>query len=138
MLASTQSGKKNWDAEGANKLHEVLPDLGEDLHKRGEGPGRKRETVICRLRVGHTVWHILIECPDFQDTRRKSFSVTVLYRLFREVNLSRKVGDLRDSVYIEISEAYFKALLHMLCWILMDFYLCFNLLERLMEAHKRE
>ncbi|GFO48515.1 ribonuclease hi, partial [Plakobranchus ocellatus] len=46
--------QKNWDAEGANKLNEVLPNLGEDLHRGGEGAGRKRETVMCRLRVGHT------------------------------------------------------------------------------------
>ncbi|GFO28114.1 ribonuclease hi [Plakobranchus ocellatus] len=112
--------KKNWDAEGANKLHEVPPNLGEDLHRRGEGAGRKRETEMCRLRVGHT-WltqsyllkneeppfcyacdslytfrHILIERPDFQDTSRKYFSVTDLYRLFREVNPSRIVGYLQD------------------------------------------
>ncbi|GFN98582.1 Pol-like protein [Plakobranchus ocellatus] len=31
-----------------------LPNLGEDLHRRGEGAGRKRETVMCRLRMGHT------------------------------------------------------------------------------------
>ncbi|GFO31675.1 RNA-directed DNA polymerase from transposon x-element [Plakobranchus ocellatus] len=37
------------DAEGANKLHEVLPNWGEDLSKRGEGAGRKRETLMCRL-----------------------------------------------------------------------------------------
>ncbi|GFN81296.1 ribonuclease hi [Plakobranchus ocellatus] len=99
---------ENWDAEGANKLHGVLPNLGEDLSKRGEGAGRKWETVMCRLRVGHTwltqsyllkneypnslfcyaceslytVWHILIECPDFQITRRQYFIVTDLYRLF--------------------------------------------------------
>ncbi|GFN90597.1 ribonuclease hi [Plakobranchus ocellatus] len=107
-------------AEGTNKLHEVLPNLGEDLHRRGEGAGRKRETAMCRLRVGHpwltqsyllkneqppfcyacdslyTVRHILIECPDFQDTRRKCFSITDLYRLFREVNPSRIVGYLKD------------------------------------------
>ncbi|GFO24180.1 Gag-Pol polyprotein [Plakobranchus ocellatus] len=101
--------QRNWDAEGANKLHEVLLNLGEDLHRRAEGAGRKRETAMCRLRVGHTwltqnyllkneerplcyacdslytVRHILIECPDFQDTRRKYFSVTDLYRLFREI-----------------------------------------------------
>ncbi|GFO10087.1 RNA-directed DNA polymerase from mobile element jockey [Plakobranchus ocellatus] len=110
----------NWDAEGANKLHEVLPNLGEDLHRRGEGAGRKRETAMCRLRVGHTwltqsyllkneeqpfcyacdslytVRHILIECLDFQDTRRKYFSVTYLYRLFREVNPSPIVDYLKD------------------------------------------
>ncbi|GFN96809.1 ribonuclease hi [Plakobranchus ocellatus] len=112
--------QRDWDAEGANKLHEVLPNLGEDLHRRGEGAGRKLETAMCRLRVGHTwltqsyllkneqqpfcyacdslytVRHILIECPDFQDTRRKYFSVTDMYRLFREVNPSRIVGYLKD------------------------------------------
>ncbi|GFN90958.1 ribonuclease hi [Plakobranchus ocellatus] len=112
--------QKDWDAERANKLHEGHPNLEEDLHRRGEGAGRKRETAMCRLRVGHTwltqsyllkneqppfcyacdslytVRHILIECLDFQDTRRKYFSVTDLYRLFREVNPSRIVGYLRD------------------------------------------
>ncbi|GFO13715.1 ubiquitin-protein ligase e3b-like [Plakobranchus ocellatus] len=72
--------------------------------------------VMCRLRVGHTwltesyilkneeepfryacdslhtVRHILIECPDFQITRGRYFSVTDLYRLFQEVNPSRIVG----------------------------------------------
>ncbi|GFN87438.1 RNA-directed DNA polymerase from mobile element jockey [Plakobranchus ocellatus] len=42
--------QKNLDAEGANKLHEVLPNLGEDLHRRGDGGGRKQETAMCRLR----------------------------------------------------------------------------------------
>ncbi|GFO07312.1 ribonuclease hi [Plakobranchus ocellatus] len=46
--------QKNWDAEGANKLHEILPNLGEDLHRRGEGACRKRETIMCWLRVSHT------------------------------------------------------------------------------------
>ncbi|GFO18986.1 ribonuclease hi [Plakobranchus ocellatus] len=112
--------QRDWDAEGANKLHEVLPNLGADLHRRGEGAGRKRETAMCRLWVVHTwltqsyllkneeqpfcyacdslytVRHISIECPDFQDTRRKYFSVTDLYRLFREVNPSRIVVYLKD------------------------------------------
>ncbi|GFO44989.1 Pol-like protein [Plakobranchus ocellatus] len=112
--------QKNWDAEGANKLHEVLPNLGEDLHRRGDGGGRKQVTAMCRLRMGdtwltqsyllkneeqpfcyacdslYTVRHILVECPDFQDTRRKYYSVTDLYRLFREVNPSRIAGYLKD------------------------------------------
>ncbi|GFO13721.1 RNA-directed DNA polymerase from mobile element jockey [Plakobranchus ocellatus] len=119
-LSDFSAVTKDWDAEGANKLHEVLPNLGEDLHRRGEGAGRKLETAMCRLRVGHTwltqsyllknedqpfcyacdslytVQHILIECPDFQDTRKKYFSITDLYRLFREVDLSRIVGYLKD------------------------------------------
>ncbi|GFO15021.1 RNA-directed DNA polymerase from mobile element jockey [Plakobranchus ocellatus] len=46
--------QRGWDAEGANKLHQVHSNLGEELHRRGEGAGRKRETAMCRLRVGHT------------------------------------------------------------------------------------
>ncbi|GFN73675.1 ribonuclease hi [Plakobranchus ocellatus] len=49
--------QENWDAYGANKLYEVLPNLGQDQRKRGEGAGRKRETAMCRLRVGH-IWLI--------------------------------------------------------------------------------
>ncbi|GFO19559.1 ribonuclease hi [Plakobranchus ocellatus] len=43
--------QENLGAKEANKLHEVLPNLGEDFSKRGEGAGRNRETVMCRLRV---------------------------------------------------------------------------------------
>ncbi|GFN81058.1 ribonuclease hi [Plakobranchus ocellatus] len=107
-----------------NPCHEVvfeapLSDFSA-VTKRCEGAGRKRETAMCRLRVGHmwltqsyllkneqqpfcyacdslyTVRHILIECPDFQDTRRIYFSVTDLYRLFREVSPFRIVGYLKD------------------------------------------
>ncbi|GFN91189.1 ribonuclease hi [Plakobranchus ocellatus] len=86
---------------------------------------------MCRLRVGHTwltqsyllkneeqpfcnacdslytVRHILIECPDFQDTRRKYYSVTDLYRLFRE-GLRIALGAFRTSpiksLYAEAGE----------------------------------
>ncbi|GFO40823.1 ribonuclease hi [Plakobranchus ocellatus] len=141
--------QENWDAERANKLHEVLPNLGEDLHRRGEGADRKRETVMCGLRVGfkkmrnsffgcdslYTVQHILIERPDFQGTRRTYFSVTDMY-IFREINLSRIVG------YLKVSQALHRFLLKFITiysvGFLMDFYLCLNLLEHLMEAYERE
>ncbi|GFO45318.1 hypothetical protein PoB_007182300 [Plakobranchus ocellatus] len=32
--------QENWDVEMANKLRDVLPNLGEDLSKKGEGAGR--------------------------------------------------------------------------------------------------
>ncbi|GFN76813.1 ribonuclease hi [Plakobranchus ocellatus] len=136
--------QENWDTEGANKLHEVLPNLGEDLHKKGEGAGRKRETEMYRLRVGHTwlsqsyrlkneeppfcyacdslyaVRHILIECPDFQFIRRKYFSETDLYRLFQEVNPSRIVGYL-------ISEALYRFLLKFITICSVGFYSIFIL-----------
>ncbi|GFO02030.1 hypothetical protein PoB_002853500 [Plakobranchus ocellatus] len=44
----------------------------------------------------HNVRHILIECPDFQGTRRKYFSVTDMYRLIREVNPSHIVEYLKE------------------------------------------
>ncbi|GFO31665.1 hypothetical protein PoB_005817000 [Plakobranchus ocellatus] len=45
--------QKNWDAEGTNKFHEMLPSLSEDLHRRGEGAGRKGMTAMCRPHVAH-------------------------------------------------------------------------------------
>ncbi|GFN84499.1 ribonuclease hi [Plakobranchus ocellatus] len=45
--------QENWGTEGANNPHEVLPNLGEDLHKKDEEAGRKRETVMWRIRMGH-------------------------------------------------------------------------------------
>ncbi|GFN73809.1 reverse transcriptase [Plakobranchus ocellatus] len=56
MLTSTPSGKG--DTEGANKLLEVLPDLGEDLHKRGEGAGRKREKDVFNILNGYLDIHV--------------------------------------------------------------------------------
>ncbi|GFN87436.1 ribonuclease hi [Plakobranchus ocellatus] len=44
--------QKNWDAEGANKLHEVLPNLGEDLHRRGEGDETPVRLEVCLLSPG--------------------------------------------------------------------------------------
>ncbi|GFN94960.1 ribonuclease hi [Plakobranchus ocellatus] len=103
--------------KGQTSSTKYSPNLGDDLHRRGEGTGRKRETVMCRLRVGHTwltqsyllkneeqlfcyafdsLHTVRHECPDFQVTRRKYFSVTDLYRLFREVNPSRIVGYLKE------------------------------------------
>ncbi|GFO22590.1 Pol-like protein [Plakobranchus ocellatus] len=121
--------QKDWDAEGANKLHEVLPNLGEDLHRRGKGAGRKLETAMCRLRVGHTwltqsyllkneqqpfcyacdslytVWHILIECPDFQDTRRKYFSVTDIHYKTRRFLCSLGSANMKSWKTVQMSLA---------------------------------
>ncbi|GFO16310.1 hypothetical protein PoB_004281500 [Plakobranchus ocellatus] len=69
--------QENWDTDGANKLHKVFRNLGEDFDKRDKGAGRKRETVMCRFLKRHT--GILIEYPDCQVIRRKYFSLTDLY-----------------------------------------------------------
>ncbi|GFO24275.1 ribonuclease hi [Plakobranchus ocellatus] len=52
--------------------HEVFPKLGEDLSKRGEGAGRKRETVMCRLRGGHTR---LTQCYLLKKMRNRLFAM---------------------------------------------------------------
>ncbi|GFN92589.1 hypothetical protein PoB_001909500 [Plakobranchus ocellatus] len=44
----------------------------------------------------YTVRHILIECPHFQVTMRKYFSVTDMYRLFGEINPSCIVDYLKE------------------------------------------
>ncbi|GFO36060.1 hypothetical protein PoB_006256500 [Plakobranchus ocellatus] len=62
--------RKDWDAEGANKLHEVLHNMGEDLHRRGEGAGRKRR----RQCVGFGIFFraelssLSFNCPTFTFT----------------------------------------------------------------------
>ncbi|GFN95039.1 hypothetical protein PoB_002154500 [Plakobranchus ocellatus] len=54
--------QENWHAEGANKLHEVLPKLGEDPSKRGQEACRKWKTLTCRLSVG-AHWRQQFTCP---------------------------------------------------------------------------
>ncbi|GFO26824.1 ribonuclease hi [Plakobranchus ocellatus] len=60
--------QRDRDAEGANELHEVLPNLGEDLHKRGEGAGRKLEMAMCRLRY-KSVCHTVYSAPKLSSAR---------------------------------------------------------------------
>ncbi|GFO29526.1 ribonuclease hi [Plakobranchus ocellatus] len=95
----------------------ITPNLGEGLNKSGEGAGKKTGDGNVWASGGphlsyllkneeqpfgyacdslYTVRHILIECPDFQITRRKYFNVTDMYRLFREVHSSRIVGYLKE------------------------------------------
>ncbi|GFO12271.1 tick transposon [Plakobranchus ocellatus] len=102
---------------GGKQAPSSTPQLGRRPQQKRRRSRRKRESVMCRLRVYHTwltqsfllkqpfcyacdslytVRRILIESPDLQDTRRKYFSVTDQYRLFREVNPSRIVGYLKE------------------------------------------
>ena len=84
-----------WELEGANKMKAFV----EDIHPWSYYPmPRKKETALCRLRIGHTrlthgflmcqdpqpycddclvpltVHHILIECPSLIDLRIRCFN----------------------------------------------------------------
>ncbi|GFR68182.1 RNA-directed DNA polymerase from transposon X-element [Elysia marginata] len=89
-----QLWQTDWDTEVDNKLHEIRPNLKERL-VYDERLNRNQETVVSRLRIGHswithkyllkgeqqpyctacecpfTVKYILVECADFLLSRQK-------------------------------------------------------------------
>ena len=91
----------------SNKFHEILPKLPDKLLSFCNT--RKENTVLNRLHIGHsylthsfilrkeeapvcvacnvvlTVKHILIECADLLEIRKKYFEEKSLYSLFRNV-----------------------------------------------------
>ena len=104
-----QIWQKEWDETGlvSNKFHEMLPKLPDKLLSFCDT--RKENTVLNRLHIGHsnltrffilrreeapvcvacgaviTVKHILIECADLLEIRKKYFADRSLYSLFRNV-----------------------------------------------------
>ena len=112
--------QRDWNEEGTNKLHEVFPVLSEKLPNGVTRSNRRQESVMARLRIGHswlthnyllknedqpfcigcnapiTVKHILTECSDFLDTRKSYYTETDMYRLFREVDPSKMVDYLKE------------------------------------------
>ncbi|WP_419609434.1 RNase H family protein, partial [Thiolapillus sp.] len=104
-----QVWQKEWDETGliSNKFHEILPKLPDKLLSFCNT--RKESTVLNRLHIGHshlthsfilrkeeapvcvacdvvlTVKHILIECADLLEIRKKYFEEKSLYSLFRNV-----------------------------------------------------
>ena len=91
----------------SNKFHEILPKLRDKLLSFCNT--RKENTVLNRLHIGHSyltqsfilrkeqppvcvacnvvlsVKHILIECTDVLEIRKKYFEEKSLYSLFRNV-----------------------------------------------------
>ena len=119
--------QETWNDETTNKLHEILPNLKENLNDGVDNRNRKQETVMSRLRIGHTwlthnyllkredqpmchacdslytVKHVLVECSDFLQTRNRFYRTTDMFTLFREVNASRIIGYLKElGVYSKI------------------------------------
>ena len=102
-----------WNNEARNELFETLPNLKESLCNRANTLYLNQESVMTRLRIGHTwithsyllkkedqpfchacespftVKHFLIECPDLTHIRNKFYTTTDVQTLFREVDFSK-------------------------------------------------
>ena len=109
-----------WNDETRNKLYEIRPNLKESLCNTTQPLYRKQETVMTRLRIGHTwithsyllkkedqpfchacdnpftVKHILVECSDFTHIRNKYYTTTDVHTLFREVDSSKIIEFLKE------------------------------------------
>ena len=99
--------QKEWDQQTDNKLHDFYPVL--DDIPRCYFSNRKEETVFTRVRTGHSFFthgfllkgeepphcyacderfsikHILIDCWDLHDTRKKFYTAESMKVLFRDV-----------------------------------------------------
>ena len=109
-----------WNDETRNKLYEIRPNLKESLCNTTQPLYRKQETVMTRLRIGHTwithsyllkkedqpfchacdnpftVKHVLVECSDFTHIRNKYYTTTDVHTLFREVDSSKIIEFLKE------------------------------------------
>ena len=109
-----------WNDQTRNKLYEIRPNLKESLRNTTQPLYRKQETVMTRLRIGHTwithsyllkkedqpfchacdnpftVKHILVECSDFTHIRNKYYTTTDIHTLFREVDSSKITEYLKE------------------------------------------
>ena len=109
LFPHTQIWQKGWDetVSVANKFREILPKLPDQ--PLAFCNTRKEDSVLNRLHIGHsylthsfilkkeeapvcaacnvvlTVKHILIECTDLLEIRKKYFEEKSLYSLFRNV-----------------------------------------------------
>ncbi len=116
--------QSRWDVLVDNKLHAIKPTLGEWTPAQNDAPGWSRSqssthrtyTTYAFLLAKReprprcipcdsdlTVKHILLDCIDLTDTRRKYFNVSSLAELFqgtdieallhflKEINLYRKI-----------------------------------------------
>ncbi|KAG1676583.1 RNA-directed DNA polymerase from mobile element jockey [Nymphon striatum] len=103
--------QSKWDGEINNKLHAIKPKLGEwALAYR---KSRKEESILCRLRVGHTylthsfllrneaqpvcgrcqlqltVRHVLVDCAALTSVRSRFYSPPPWEEFFQEVDICK-------------------------------------------------
>ena len=115
-----QIWQKEWNETGlaSNKFHKILPKLPDKLLSFCNT--RKENTVLNKLHIGHsylthsfilrkeevpvcvvcnaviTAKHILIECADLLEIRKKYFEEKSLYSFFRNVILEVVCAFLRE------------------------------------------
>ena len=110
--------QEEWNLEVGNKLREIIPRLTE--RHVGHTNNRREETLLSRLRIGHTwlthgyllrdeevpfchscdsvfnIRHILIECIDLSQVRRQFFTQTSMFDLFQQVEIKRIMNFLSE------------------------------------------
>ena len=108
----------SWDTAVFNKLHAIKPNIGNGSSAIRNL--RREEVVITRLRIGHTrithsyllnheeqpfcivcnqpftVKHILIDCIDFLQTRKKYYRANDLPQLFQDVPVDNILSFLKE------------------------------------------
>ena len=111
--------QSSWNEAIFNKLHAIMPTLGE-WHS-GNRTVRREEVVLARCRIGHTrlthsyllkredqpecipcqepftVEHFLIRCTDLQLIRNKYFNVSSLNQLFNTVPMEHILSFLKET-----------------------------------------
>ena len=103
----TERWQQLWDENTQNKLRQIEPLLKE--RKREASNARKEETILSRLRIGHTrlthdfilkeeappkcpcrnhytFRHILIECTNISRIRKSFYKVNSMKELFEKIN----------------------------------------------------
>ena len=107
-----------WNQESENKLFQICPDLKNTISICRQN--RREETLLARLHIGHSylthghlltrepppecegcselysIKHILIDCADLIETRKKYYNVDSLKVLFREVDPENIFGFLKE------------------------------------------
>jgi kelch-like protein 2/3 len=104
----TKEWQEHWKKQTENKLYAVNPTIGRI--PKLKGLGRREQTIITRLRIGHTrlthsylmsadsppectackclltVEHLLLECSSLSRVRLKHFSCGSLKELFEDID----------------------------------------------------
>jgi len=108
-----------WNSAANNKLHAIYPVVGTSCHNNLIT--RREAVIINRLKIGHsrltqsyllsgedqptctscdaplTVKHILLDCPDLLDVRKKYFTASSLRDIFESVDNQNIIGFIKDA-----------------------------------------
>ena len=107
----------NWSMETSNKLHKIQPKLKKQIRPQ---LSRRDSVILTRLRIGHsalthnyilsqddkpfciscnvdlTIKHILTNCTEFDDTRKKYYKSTNIKHIFDIVNPKKILNFLKE------------------------------------------